>query len=617
MSPVRACVIGAGMSGLAAVDALTLAGVDVSCYEAGSDVGGMWRYQNDSGLSAAYASLRTNTSRDRMQYPSFPMRGSVPEFPHHTHMLAYLESYASARDLAHHINFSSPVEQVRPTGGEWELTAAGHEPRRFDWVVVAAGHYSHSALPALPGEFGGTVLHARDYRTPDTFAEKRVVVVGGAQSALDIAAEISTVASRTILACDQVHHLVPWRIFGRPYDELDSAAALMLPVPVVAAIMRAAMRIAGVTPDRGGLSPPRHGLFRTRWPAVVSPEVQTALAARRFVSRPRVSALAEDAVAFADGSIEPADAIIFATGYSISFPFLSGHTGRGERFEFPLYRRILSPRAKGLAFIGVVEPGPGLFEIVERQSQWLAAVISGRLPVPDDRSMWAAIDAGGERRSRRQFASTGSHTIFCNRHAYLRVLDSDLSRSRLPRALPATDPTGTPPVVARRTERPRAGRRLPAALPSARLQARMLGETAQRLAQAPASGALADLATSKYSLLVTFRRDGAPVATPVWGAVVGGRLYVRSERGSGKVRRLGREPRALLAPCTSQGRELGPPLQANGRVLEGGDAAAAERALASRYGLGRAAFERAMDVIRVDMCYLELLPQAPGPAGRR
>jgi dimethylaniline monooxygenase (N-oxide forming) len=75
-------VIGAGSSGLAVVKALREQRVAVECFERGSDVGGLWRYQNDNGVSGAYASLRTNPSRLRMQYTSFPMPASYGDFPH-------------------------------------------------------------------------------------------------------------------------------------------------------------------------------------------------------------------------------------------------------------------------------------------------------------------------------------------------------------------------------------------------------------------------------------------------------------------------------------------------------------------------------------------------------
>src|SRR5207237_8704593 len=172
--------------------------------------------------------------------------------------------------------------------------------------------------------------------------------------------------------------------------------------------MSRAIRLPGrATPGWGNLPPPEHRLFETRWPAGVSPVAEDAIATGAFESRPHLAALAGDRVLFSDGSQEHADAIIFATGYRISFPFLPDALGRGKGWEFPLYRRVLSPHAAGLAFIGVLEPGPGLFEIVERQSEWLAEVVSGRLRVPGRDAMWDAINAGGGRGSRRQFAATG------------------------------------------------------------------------------------------------------------------------------------------------------------------------------------------------------------------
>jgi uncharacterized protein len=142
------------------------------------------------------------------------------------------------------------------------------------------------------------------------------------------------------------------------------------------------------------------------------------------------------------------------------------------------------------------------------------------------------------------------------------------------------------------------------------MQSQLLRSVAREILAGPVGGTLEELARHRHTLVVTFRRDGSPVATPVWAGIAGERLYVRVERGSGKVKRLRRDPRALLAPCTARGTPLGPPMTATGRVLASEEEHVAERALADRYGLVRALFERAVDLIRVDMCYLELTPAA-------
>jgi cation diffusion facilitator CzcD-associated flavoprotein CzcO len=113
-------VIGAGSSGLAVLRGLREQGVAVDCFERGSEVGGLWRYENDNRLSGAYASLRTNASRLRMQYPSFPMPAWYGDFPHHSEMAAYLDAYADGFGLRPLIRFGTTVERLEPgLGGAW------------------------------------------------------------------------------------------------------------------------------------------------------------------------------------------------------------------------------------------------------------------------------------------------------------------------------------------------------------------------------------------------------------------------------------------------------------------------------------------------------------------
>lgn len=94
------------------------------------------------------------------------------------------------------------------------------------------------------------------------------------------------------------------------------------------------------------------------------------------------------------------------------------------------------------------------------------------------------------------------------------------------------------------------------------------------------------LADARYLSLTTFRRDGSAVATPVWFAEVGEGLVARTDARSAKVRRLRRDPRVLVAPCTRDGSELGPHVPGRARVVERSAARAAYRSLIARYGVG-------------------------------
>ncbi len=163
---------------------------------------------------------------------------------------------------------------------------------------------------------------------------------------------------------------------------------------------------------------------------------------------------------------------------------------------------------------------------------------------------------------------------------------------------------------ARPSARPVPGRRLPGALPVGRLIAKTAPAGAHEIVNVPMTGTPAEVAVHKRALLITYRRDGTPVPTPVWAAPADGRFYVRTERSAGKMKRLGNNSRMLVGPCTVRGKPLGAPFEADGRMLAPEEEPLAERALIDRYGLGRALFEWTMDAMHVDMGYLEITPLA-------
>ncbi len=120
------------------------------------------------------------------------------------------------------------------------------------------------------------------------------------------------------------------------------------------------------------------------------------------------------------------------------------------------------------------------------------------------------------------------------------------------------------------------------------------------------TGSVGHLGGHRHCLVITYRRDGAPVPTPVWFGLDEGRVYFRAERSSGKVKRLRATTHVRVAPCTSRGKPTGAPFEGHARIVAGELAAKAEQVIQSRYSIGRRIYERLFTV--PEGVYVEVTP---------
>jgi dimethylaniline monooxygenase (N-oxide forming) len=424
----RACVIGAGSSGIASCQVLGARGIAYDCFEKGSAVGGNWRYLNDNGMSAAYKSLFINTSRKLMDYKSYAMPDHYPDYPHHTQIAAYFDDYVDHFELREHIRFNAEVTRVEPAAeGGWDVTLGDGATTRYGAVLVANGHHWNPRMPdpPFPGEFGGRVMHAHEYKTPEGMEDRNVLVLGIGNSATDIAVETSRVSNMTYLAMRRGAHVIPKYLQGKPTDELGTELTSRLPLAIQRRAYARLLKTAQGSMEAYGLPRPDHKLLEAH--PTISSDLLPRIGHGRIAVKPNIERLEGDRVRFADGTVEPIDVIVFCTGYKITFPFFSPDLIQAEGNRIPLYRRVVDARHPGLYFIGLIQPLGAIMPIAELQSEWVADILQGSVSLPSPEEMRDVIDREDERMAKR-YVRSPRHTIQVDFYPYMRTLRRERRR---------------------------------------------------------------------------------------------------------------------------------------------------------------------------------------------
>jgi dimethylaniline monooxygenase (N-oxide forming) len=387
---VSLCVIGAGLSGLAAAHALKSEGVDFVVLEQAAEVGGLWRQPQAGERGPGYLSLHLNTNKRLTGYADYPMPESYPVYPRHSDVAAYLRDFAEWAGVTDRIELGTTVESVnRSTGDSWTVVSRDAQGARvardFSHVVVASGHNTEPVLPApLPGSdtFRGAVLHALDYRDGSDFTGRRVVVVGLGASAVDIAADLSRYAAQTFLSVRRGLHIVPKQLFGMPLDDVAEAPWwTCMSLDEQRRFIEQALLVARGKLSDYGLPEPDHPIFASA--VTVSDEILTRIRHGGVVPKPAIERLDADRIVFTDGTSELADAVVHCTGYRMAYPFLPEGCPIGPRGSVELYKRVVAPDHPGLHFIGLVRPHGSITRLVEAQSRWVARIAAGTATLPE------------------------------------------------------------------------------------------------------------------------------------------------------------------------------------------------------------------------------------------
>lgn len=344
----RVIVVGGGQSGLAAARALRDAGLHPVVLEARDRPAGSW--------PDYYDSLTVFSPAGYSAMPGLALPGDPDRYPVRDEIVEYLQRYAGR--LGIDLRTDTTVESVHAVDDGYEVHTAGGQRLAAAGVVAASGSFANPYCPPLDGlaGFAGEVSHVAGYRNPHAYAGKRVVIIGGGNSAVQIGYELARTCSVTLASRKPVR-FVPQRPLGRDVhfwlgiSGLDTAPL-----------------------GRWLARPPTQ-------PVLDDGRYRAALAAGRPDRRPLPIGFDDDIVTWPDGTRERVDALLLATGYRPHLPYLHG-LGALDGSDAPRHVGGLSTTHRGLGYVGLEyqrSHSSNTLRGVSRDAEYVAAALAGRV----------------------------------------------------------------------------------------------------------------------------------------------------------------------------------------------------------------------------------------------
>jgi dimethylaniline monooxygenase (N-oxide forming) len=191
-------IVGSGFSGIYSLKNCIYEGLNAIVLEKSENLGGVWNIKNKPG--GVHNFTYSVTSKLYLSSTDFPPPSDWPEFPHSSKVYKYLMDYVAHFKLKDYIQTNTEVINIQKYKDHWEILTKNNKIFKSKKLIIATGvnmcpYYPESKLF---DNFIGTKIHSHYYdESVKKLCEgKRVLIVGGSDTACDIASDISKTAER-------------------------------------------------------------------------------------------------------------------------------------------------------------------------------------------------------------------------------------------------------------------------------------------------------------------------------------------------------------------------------------------------------------------------------------
>ena len=426
----KIAVIGTGPSGITALKNLLDQGLDAVAFDRNEEVGGNWIYSEKESHSSVFETTHIISSKTLSQYEDFPFDEFDPEtadYPSHEVLRNYFQAYARKFNLYPFIQFGTMVKECKWIDElHWEVTTEKdgiEKTEQFTHLVVANGHHWKPRFPEYPGEFTGEFLHSHHFKKAAPFAGKRVLVIGGGNSACDVAVETSRVSASTSISWRRGYRIVPKFFFGKPSDKVAEQTK-WLPVKVRGFFNQLLLKVMLGDNKAYGLRPITEPFGATH--PTINDELLHKIRHGKVKPRLDIKRFEGKKVIFEDGKTEEYDSVIACTGYWLTHPFFDKNFIDYSSGPVPLYLKMFHPKITNLYFIGMFQPLGCIWPAAELQSKIAARAIAGTWKRPENIAELCQREVTHPHLNQ---IKTPRHTITVDFHLFIKQLKKHLPKN--------------------------------------------------------------------------------------------------------------------------------------------------------------------------------------------